>query len=104
MKGYIAALARMSEAANAAAEKAVPKPAAPEFTPLETQIQHLMAVLSENHRQRDWTMADLIARLTGKYRSNPHAMQVGAALRRLGWSPHRDYSRAGAGARVWRHP
>lgn len=104
MKGYIAALARMAEAANAAAAQTSAKPAAPEFTPLETQIQQLMAALPENQRQRAWTMADLIARLSGKYRRNPHAMQVGAALRRLGWSQHRDYSRAGAGARVWRHP
>lgn len=102
MKGYIAALARMSEAANAAAEKAAAKPVAPEFTPLETQIQHLMAVLPENQRNRDWSMADLIARLTGKYRESPHAMHVAAALRKLGFTQHRDFSRAGGGARVWR--
>ncbi len=42
-------------------------PAKNEFIPLETQIQQLMASLPENMWQRDWSMADLIARLSGKY-------------------------------------
>ncbi len=75
-----------------------------EFIPLETQIQQLMASLPENMRQRDWSMADLIARLSGRYRDRPHAMKVAEALRRLGWIRYRDYSRAGGGMRIWRHP
>ena len=100
MRAYIARLQQRTD--NAATPT---RPAVAEFTPLETQIQQLMASLPENQRNRDWTMQDLISRLTGKYRANPHAMQVAAALRRLAWyQPPRDYSRAGGGVRVWRCP
>jgi len=75
-----------------------------EFVPLETQIQQLMISLPEAMQKRDWSMDDLIARLSGKYRSRPHAQKVGEALRQLGWVQFRDYSSTGRGGRFWQHP
>lgn len=103
MRGYIAQLERMTAAANAAAEKtATSKPAASGYTPLTTQLQNLFATMTENQRNRDWTVAELIPRLTGQFRSAPSAAKVAAALRQLGFTQRRDYSRAGGGARLWR--
>jgi len=80
------------------------QPVTKEFIPLEVQIEQLMVSLPQTMQKRDWSMADLIARLSGKFRDKPHAQQVGAALRQLGWSQFRDYSRAARGGRFWRHP
>jgi hypothetical protein len=52
--------------------------------PLTEQIEELMRTLPPQLRDRPWSMADLVARVQGKYRDRPHAQQVGAACRRLG--------------------
>lgn len=53
--------------------------------PLTQQIEELMRSLPPAERQRRWTMAEFVARLSGRYNVNPHPMQVGAALRGSGW-------------------
>ena len=101
MRAYVAQLKRLTETAD---KPSSAYPTAPAYIPLETQIQQLMASLPENQRMRDWSMADLLSRLTGKYRDRPHAMTAAAALLSLGWSKRRDFSDGGGGRRVWRHP
>ena len=96
---YIAQLQKLADAATKSR-----RPAKAEYVQLETQIQQLMASLPENQRKREWSMADLVARLTGKYRARPHPMKVAEILRMNGWRSHRDYSRGGGGVRLWRCP
>lgn len=104
MRGYIAQLERMTAAADAAAAEmaTASKPAIPPYTPLTTQLQNLFATMTENKRNRDYSVTELIPRLKGQFRSSPSAAKVAAALKQLGFVQSRDYSKAGGGARVWR--
>jgi len=69
--------------------------------PLTEQIEELMRSLSPAQRDRPWSMEELVARLQGRYNARPHPMNVGQALRVLGWTQKRDYTRQGGGRRVW---
>lgn len=84
----------------------VPTPAPPVNEPktLDAQIVELMATLPPQLRDRPWTMAELVQRLSGKYRARPHGQQVGQALLRLGWRKERRWERGYDGARVWLQP
>ena len=70
-------------------------------TPLTEQIEALMRSLPPVQRDRPWSMDELVARLQGRYSARPHPMNVGQALRALGWSQRRDWTRKGGGRRVW---
>ena len=70
-------------------------------TPLEQQITELMRGLPPRELNRPWLMEEFIARLDGRFKTNPHAMRVGEALRKLGWVRRRDWSQAGGGRRYW---
>ena len=91
----------MTEAANAE-KRTEPNTSATAYTPLLVQLERLFATMPENQRRRDFTVAELIPRLQGEFRAHPSAAGVAAALKQLGFTQHRDYSRAGGGARVWR--
>jgi hypothetical protein len=68
---------------------------------LDQQITELMATLPPQLQDRPWSMAELVQRLTGKYRDRPHAQNVGEALRRLGWRRERRWGSGYCGARIW---
>jgi hypothetical protein len=70
-------------------------------TPLATQIEAFMRSLPPVQRDRAWSMEELCLRLRGKFSASPHPMNVGQALRALGWTQKRDWSTAGAGRRYW---
>ncbi len=72
--------------------------------PLTEQISELMLTLPPQLRDRPWSMAELVARLTGKYRDRPHTQHVGMALRQLGWRRERRWGRGYDGVRVWSPP
>lgn len=91
----------MTEAANAE-KRTEPPPSGTAYTPLLTQLERLFATMPANQRRRDYTVAELVPRLQGEFRAHPSAAGVAAALKQLGFTQHRDYSRAGGGARVWR--
>lgn len=69
--------------------------------PLTQQIEELMLSLPPVERQRRWTMAEFVARLSGRYTTRPHPMNIGQALRSLGWRQRRDWSSEGCGRRFW---
>ena len=71
------------------------------YKPLTEQIQDLMNTLPPIRKASPWLMEELVPRLVGKYRTYPHAKDVGAALRRLGWTQKRDWSHNGGGRRFW---
>ena len=49
-------------------------------------------------------MAELVARLDGKYRDRPHPQDVGQALRKIGWNYGRYWGKGYNGVRVWLPP
>lgn len=71
--------------------------------PLTEQIESLMRSLPPQLRDKPWSMAELTARLQGKYRDRPHGQKVGEALRQLGWCRIRLYGNY-EGARLWLPP
>ncbi len=72
--------------------------------PLDQQITELMRSLPPAMQSRGWLMAELLPRLTGKFRDRPHAKEVGEALRRLGWQRQRWWTNGYYGERVWIPP
>ena len=107
MKAYIENLRTSADEANLRHEEANAqrKPTDPRVlcdTPLTDQITTLMATLSPAQRNRPWSMDELVARLQGRYNSaRPHPMNVGQALRALGWTTSRDWTVQGSGRRYW---
>ena len=69
--------------------------------PLTEQIEELMLSLPPAQRDRAWSMEEMCLRLRGKFSAAPHPMNVGQALRQLGWVSRRDWSVQGGGRRVW---
>jgi hypothetical protein len=106
MKTYLANLRATSDEANLHSEEAKLKSRSPDSrvlcdTPLTDQIEALMRSLSPAQRNRPWSMDELVARLLGRYSPRPHAMNVGQALRAMGWVTRRDWTVQGAGRRMW---
>ena len=72
--------------------------------PLTQQIEELMQSIQPQMLNRPWTMAELVLRLSGKYRDRPHAQNVGDALRRTGWKSIRQWGKGYNGVRLWIPP
>ena len=75
-----------------------------QYTPLTEQIIELMKSTPPQLLNRPWSMAELVARLDGKYRDRPHAQNVGKALRIIGWNYRRYWGKGYNGVRVWLPP
>jgi hypothetical protein len=69
--------------------------------PLTEQITELMLSLPPAQRDRPWSIVDLQGRLQGRYKDRPSLGNIGEALRALGWTRQRDWTRNGGGRRVW---
>ena len=109
MKTYIADLQATSDAANLRREEAKSKPQGTDTrvlcdTSLTDQIEELMLSLPPALRDRPWTMNDFVPRLQGRYSARPHPMNVGQALRALGWKQRRKWKAGTEGRRVWLPP
>ena len=72
--------------------------------PLDQQIQEFMRSTPPALLHRPWSMSELVARLSGKYRDRPHAQQVGQSLRRLAWTRVRRWEKGFDGTRLWIPP
>ncbi len=106
MKAYIAKLQADAAEANRQREAANAKRQGADTRilcdiPLQDQIRELMDGLAPVQRNRHWSMDEMVARLDGKFSARPHAMNVGTALRQLGWRSTRDWTNAGGGRRYW---
>jgi len=75
-----------------------------QYKPLTDQIIELMKSTPPQLLNRPWSMAELVARLDGKYRDRPHAQNVGKALRIIGWNYRRYWSKGYNGTRLWLPP
>ena len=56
------------------------------------------------HRPYKLTEILVLAKLQGRYRDRPAMRVIGDTLRKLGWSEHRDWTRAGRNRRYWMPP
>ena len=72
--------------------------------PLTEQIEALMRSLPPVQQDRPWSMDELVVRLKGRYSVRPHPMNVGQALRALGWVSKRVWAAGAEGRRVWLLP
>lgn len=72
--------------------------------PLDQQIQEFMRATPPALLQRPWSMSELVARLSGKYRDRPHPQLVGHSLRRLAWTRVRRWDKGFDGTRLWLPP
>ena len=72
--------------------------------PLADQITELVQSTPPKLLNRPWSMAELVARLEGKYRNRPHGQNVGDALRRAGWKSIRHWGKEWQGRRLWMPP
>jgi hypothetical protein len=109
MRAYLDKLRTSSDEANRRREEAKSKTkgADPRVlcdTPLTEQIEALMRTLSPAQRNREWSMEEWLVRLQGRYSARPHPMNVGQALRALGWKQRRDWTHEGGGRRIWLLP
>ena len=75
-----------------------------QFKPLAEQISELVQSTPAKLLSRPWSMAELVARLEGKYRDRPHGQNVGDALRRAGWKRDRYWGNGYNGVRLWLPP
>lgn len=75
-----------------------------EVKPLTNQISDFVKTLPSSLINKPWTMAELVARLDGKYRAKPHPQKVAEALRILGWARVRCWQKGYDGVRVWVPP
>ena len=76
----------------------------PQYKPLTNQIIELMKSTPPQLLNRPWSMAELVARLDGKYRDRPHPQLVGQALRIIGWHYRRYWGQGYGGVRLWTPP
>ncbi len=55
-------------------------------------------------RHRKYSMTEFVIRFAGRFRPKPAARLLAEALRELGWTEHRDWTRAGRNRRYWQPP
>ena len=105
MKRYIDQLKADTAEVNRQREEAEVRKHRPDCnTPLTDQLTMLWASLAPAQRDRPWSMDEFVARLQGRFSRHPHPMNVGQALRALGWISRRDWTTQGAGRRYWHPP
>jgi len=73
------------------------------FEPLEDQIRRWWANVAEAERSRRFHIAEIAAHCRGKYQTRPALRDVAAALRCLGWTQTRKWSKAVRNRRYWNH-
>lgn len=67
-------------------------------------IQHWYANEPPAFRDRKYSMAEFVIRFAGRFRPKPATRLIAEALRALGWTEHRDWTRAGRNRRYWCPP
>lgn len=67
-------------------------------------IQHWYDKEPPALRDRKYSMAEFVIRFSGRFRPKPATRLIAEALRELGWTEHRDWTRAGRNRRYWCPP
>ena len=71
---------------------------------LETQIQRWWVNLPPFTKRRRFQIKEIAVNCTGKIKPKPALREVAFALRALGWSESRDWSKQGRNHRLWSPP
>lgn len=69
-----------------------------------TEIREWYESMAPAGRQRRFTLDEICIRFQGRYRDRPAFRVIAAAMRRLGWSEGRDWTKAGRNRRYWLPP
>jgi hypothetical protein len=100
MKSYIANLkAQAALQQEVARTQAKPLPKA--WEPLESQISRWWANLPEAMRNRPFQITEIAAACHGRFRERPALRDIAAALRTLGWTTNRQWSKLDMPRRLW---
>ncbi len=67
-------------------------------------IREWMSAIPPALLDRPYLMAEIVCRFHGRYSALPAPRMIAAALRQLGWTSHRNWTRAGRNTRYWRPP
>lgn len=67
-------------------------------------IQHWYEQEAPALRERKYSMTEFVVRFSGRFRPKPATRLIAEALRELGWTEHRDWTRAGRNRRYWLAP
>ena len=72
------------------------------LTPLETRVSKLLATIPDAVQREGLSLASLQASLRGRWRGNCHPGELGTALRKLGFTRHRQWRGSDGFRAVWR--
>ena len=86
-----------AEAARAEAEAARVR-----LTPLEDRLARLLGTIPIEVQREGLSLSTLQVSLRGRSRGNCHPGELGAALRKLGFERHRDWSGTDGFRAIWR--
>lgn len=67
-------------------------------------IRNWYAAIPPAARQRRYTTAEMALQFNGRYRARPSVRMIAAALREIGFTEHRDWTKAGRNCRYWQPP
>ena len=71
------------------------------WEPLPAQIEKIMLILPPVLKSGPFNLDFFRSKLCGKYKLSPSAGDIGIALTALGFVRKRDFSKKGAGRRLW---
>jgi hypothetical protein len=72
--------------------------------PLKIQVQQHLQSQPPIMRNKPISLMELRAQLQGRYNARPSAGDLGIVLRALNFRPTRNFTKAGAGRRMWLPP
>lgn len=74
------------------------------LTPLETRLAKLLATMPTEIKNQGLSLPAIRSMLVGKWRGHCHPGELGAALRKLGYVRHRNWSKTSGGfTALWFH-
>lgn len=101
-------LEQLKEQAARQAQVTPPSPRAPTNQCTNVDYKQLIQRWFTNEppalRDRKYSMTEFVIRFAGRFRPKPATRLIAEALRELGWTEHRDWTRAGRNRRYWQPP
>lgn len=70
--------------------------------PLETQIRRWWSNLPPALQDRSFHILEIAGVCSGRYKPRPALREIAAALRAMGWTEQRDWTKGGGNRRTWR--
>ena len=101
MKSYIETLQAQAATLQNATACSVSRAPTAQWEPLDVQIKRWWVNLPPVMQQRPFQIVEIAAQCKGRYRDKPALREVAAALRALGWTERRDWSKCTRNRRYW---